>query len=253
MKNVLITGATSGIGQEFAYRYAKMGYRLILVGRREERMVEIKKLVDVPVKIIVTDLSSEDACFSLLEKLKDVNIDIFINNAGFGTAGSFLETDVNKEISMIHVNDIAMHILFKGILKKMQERGKGTILNVCSSAGLLPAGPYMATYYATKAYMTSLTRAVARELKERRSRVYVAALCPGPVDTEFNDNADVVFALKGISVQKCVQDALNGMEKYEVIIVPSVRMKLAMFGQKFLPTPILVALTGHQQKKKYMP
>ena len=250
MKTALITGATSGIGEEFAKRFAKMGYRLILVGRREERLKELSKSFDVPTKIIVADLSKEKECAMLLKKVAKVKIDVFINNAGFGAAGNFLETDLKKEISMIHVNDIAMHILFKGILRKMQKENAGTILNVCSSAGLLPAGPYMATYYATKAYMVSLTRAVAQELKEMGSSVYVCALCPGPVDTEFNQNADVVFSLKGISVKQCVREAFEGMSKHRLIIVPSTTMKLAMFAQKFLPMDILMVLTARQQKKK---
>lgn len=250
MKTALITGATSGIGEEFAKRFAKKGYRLILVGRREDRLNALAKSFDVPVKTVVADLSSERECVKLLKKINHVKIDVFINNAGFGTAGAFLETDLKKEINMIHVNDIAMHILFKGLLRKMQKEGYGTILNVCSSAGLLPAGPYMATYYATKAYMVSLTRAVAQELKEMGSNVYVCALCPGPVDTEFNQNADVVFALKGISVKQCVREALEGMSKHEVIIVPSLQMKLAMTAMRFIPMDILIKLTGRQQKKK---
>ena len=165
-------------------------------------------------------------------------------------AGAFLETDIDKEINMIKVNDLAMHILFKGILKKMHDAGHGQILNVASSAGLLPAGPYMATYYASKAYVTSLTRAVAMELKEMGSPVKVSALCPGPVDTEFNARADVVFALKGISVNQCVEEAIRGMEKGKLIIVPSFTMKLASIFSHLVPYPILIKLTGHQQKKK---
>ena len=108
----------------------------------------------------------------------------------------------------------------------------------------------MAGYYASKAYVTSLTRAVAVELKEKKSNVKVSALCPGPVDTEFNDNADVVFSLKGISAEKCVKEALKGMDKGKTIIVPGIVMSIAMGLQHLLPIPILVKLTGRQQKKK---
>ncbi|MBR1624087.1 MAG: SDR family oxidoreductase [Pseudobutyrivibrio sp.] len=250
MKTALITGATSGIGLEFAKRLADRGYRLIVTGRRVERLKQLESELDVPVEIISGDLSKKKECFKLLEKLENENIDIFINNAGFGVAGSFLETDIDKEVNMLKVNDMAMHILFKGILKKMDETGSGQILNVASSAGLLPGGPYMAGYYASKAYVTSLTRAVAVELKEKHSNVKVAALCPGPVDTEFNERADVVFALKGISAEKCVKAALKGMDKGKTIIVPGFTMKLAMAFQHLLPIPVLVRMTGHQQKKK---
>ena len=250
MKTVLITGATSGIGMEFARRYAALGYRLIVTGRRTDRLEQLKVELQVPMDIYTYDLGKKKQCFELLGILKDENIDIFINNAGFGLAGAFLETDIDKEINMIKVNDMAMHILFKGILKKMHDAGHGQILNVASSAGLLPAGPYMATYYASKAYVASLTRAVAMELKEMGSPVKVSALCPGPVDTEFNARADVVFALKGISVNQCVEEAIRGLEKGKLIIVPSFTMKLAAIFSHLVPYPILIKITGHQQKKK---
>lgn len=250
MKTALITGATSGIGKEFAIQLAERGYRLIVTGRRVERLEELKASLSVPVEIIPVDLSKKKECFGLLEKLKDENIDVFINNAGLGAAGPFLETDIKKELSMLKVNDVAMHILFKGILQNMHETGDGYILNVASSAGLLPGGPYMAGYYASKAYVVSLTRAVACELKEMGSRIRVSALCPGPVDTEFNENADVVFSLKGITPKQCVKEALHGMDKKKLIIVPSLRMKLACTFSHLVPYAILVKMTGRQQKKK---
>ena len=123
---------------------------------------------------------------------------------------------------------------------------------MASSAGLIPAGPYMATYYATKAYVTSLTRAVARELKEQKSKVYIGCLCPGPVDTEFNDVANVQFALKGISPSYCANYAIDKMKKRKVVIVPSLKMKMAMFGGRLIPDDLYIKIAGHQQKKKFM-
>lgn len=250
MKTVLITGATSGIGMEFGRRYAAMGYRLILVGRRTERMDAFEKETGAKVRKITKDISTTEACKELLQEVENETIDIFINNAGFGTTGLFTETDMDKEIRMIAVNDTAMHILFKGILQKMEKQGGGQILNVASSAGLFPAGPYMATYYASKAYMTSLTRAVAFELKQKKSPVTVSALCPGPVDTEFNQNADVSFALKGISPQYCVDVCLKGMARKKVIIVPTFSLKLLIFIQRLLPMGFILSVVSHQQKKK---
>lgn len=250
MKTALITGATSGIGEEFARRLARMGYRLILTGRREDRLEKLAMEVGAYTRTIVADLSNEEACKQFLNEIADETIDVFINNAGFGTCGKFTETSLEKEISMIHVNDIAMHILFKGVLQKMVKRDRGRILNVASSAGLLPGGPYMATYYASKAYVVSLTRAVAHELEEMGSNVYVGALCPGPVDTEFNQNADVAFALKGIRASDCVQDAIRGMRERKIIIVPSVGMRLAMLGAGMLPKRLQIQMTAKQQKKK---
>lgn len=158
----------------------------------------------------LADLEQESECARLCEALTDERIDLFINNAGFGVCGSFLETSGEKELSMAKVNVLAMHQLFKFAVKKMEAQGFGTVLNVASSAGLLPGGPYMAGYYATKAYVVSLTRGVAEELRQQHSPVYVCALCPGPVDTEFNERADVVFALRGISPELCVEEAMRG-------------------------------------------
>ena len=108
----------------------------------------------------------------------------------------------------------------------------------------------MAGYYASKAYVVSLTRGVAEELRENRSPVYVCALCPGPVDTEFNDRAGVIFALKGITPEFCVDETLLGMMRHKIIIVPSAFMRLCTGVQKFLPTPLLMPIVARQQKKK---
>lgn len=250
MKTAFITGATSGLGAEFARRYAKEGYRLILTGRRTQRLSALKEELGTECLIITADVSDEAKCKELLNDIADEEIDVFINNAGFGTAGSFLETSLEKEISMVKVNDIAMHILFKGVLAKMHKQGYGTILNVASSAGLFPAGPYMSTYYASKAYVTSLTKGVAHELKEIGSSVYVACLCPGPVDTEFNANADVTFSLKGITAERCVDECLKGMRRKKTVIIPTLRMKAATFGARLLPESFVIMMTAGQQKKK---
>lgn len=250
MKTAFITGATSGLGAEFARRYAKEGYRLILTGRRTQRLSALKEELGTECLIITADVSDEAKCKELLNDIADEEIDVFINNAGFGTAGSFLETSLEKEISMVKVNDIAMHILFKGMLAKMHKQGHGTILNVASSAGLFPAGPYMSTYYASKAYVTSLTKGVAHELKEIGSSVYVACLCPGPVDTEFNANADVTFSLKGITAERCVDECLKDMRKKKTVIIPTLRMKAATFGARLLPESFVIMMTAGQQKKK---
>ena len=124
------------------------------------------------------------------------------------------------------------------------------MLNVASSAGLLPGGPHMAVYYATKAYVVSLTGAAARELAEAGSRVTVSALCPGPVDTEFNSVADVEFALPGISARYCVRYAVRQMLRRQTIIVPTLRMKAAVTAGRIISPAVAVAITGRQQKKK---
>lgn len=250
MQTVWITGASSGIGQEFARRYAAMGYRLILTARRVDRLEALASELAVPCRILPADLAQPETCQRLCREVEGERIDLFINNAGFGVCGSYLDTDSEREAEMIAVNVSAAAQLFHCMVRRMHAQGGGMILNVASSAGLLPGGPYMAGYYASKAYLVSLTRSVAQELREQHSPVTVCALCPGPVDTEFNDCAHVVFALKGITAQQCVEDALRGMQRRRVIIVPSAFMRLCTSLQKLLPAALLMPIMSHQQKKK---
>ena len=249
----LVTGASSGLGFEFAKQLSARGYKLILVARRRDKLEQVQKSIKTESIIIAADLSERDECVRVITETLGLNIDVFINNVGFGDCGRFYETDANKDLQMIDVNVTAMHLLLKMMLQRMKSSKVtgGYILNVASSAGLFPAGPYMATYYATKAYVTSITQAIARELKEEDSEIYVGALCPGPVDTEFNDVANVEFALKGISAGYCVSYALKQMfDRRKVLIVPTLRMKLAVLGTRFLSRDQVVALTADQQKKK---
>ena len=239
----VITGASSGIGEEFVKRLAREGYKIILVARRKERLEKTKESS-------TADLGQISECRRLMDALSEKNIGVFINNAGFGDCGYFEETDVEKELEMIDVNIKAVHILTELVLQKMEKQKGGYILNVASSAGLLPAGPFMATYYATKAYVASLTRAVAEELRQKKSNVYIGCLCPGPVDTEFNNVANVEFALKGISAEFCANYAIDQMKKRRTVIVPTAAMKFSTTGGRFMPQKLLVKCVAHQQKKK---
>jgi len=251
MKNyAVVTGASSGLGKEFAKQLAEKGYKIILTARREERLKALAESLPVECVIIPADLSQKEESLRFFDTIKDRKVDIFINNAGFGTCSSFLDSDLDTELDMVDVNIKAMHILCKKMVQKMQKENHGYILNVASSAGLLPAGPYMATYYATKAYVSSLTQAVAQELKEMESKVYVGALCPGPVNTEFNEVANVEFALKGISPEYCVTYALKQMAKRQTVIVPTLVMKASAFAGRMAPRSLAVKITSGQQKKK---
>ena len=236
-KTIWITGASSGIGREFARRYAAMGCRLILTARRADRLQALAKELHAAhgteCRIETADLSRAEECSRLCEVLAEEHIDIFINNAGFGVCGSILETEEAREEEMIQVNVAAMARLFRAVVRKMNAQGGGTLLNVASSAGLLPGGPYM-----------------AEELREMHSPVYVCALCPGPVDTEFNDHAGVVFALRGITPELCVEEALLGMMHRKTIIVPSAFMRLCTSAQRLVPIPLLMPIVARQQKKK---
>lgn len=255
MKYAMITGASSGIGREFARQLARKGYSLILVARRGKRLEKLaQELVKYgcQTEIIAADLSQPKECVRVMKETKEFPIKIFINNAGFGACGDFTDTDAATELQMIDVNVKAMHLLMKLMLKKMEKQeNQGYILNVASSAGLLPAGPFMATYYATKAYMVSLTRAVAAEQRSKRSRIYVGALCPGPVDTEFNDVAKVKFALPGTTPQYCASYALEQMRKRKTIIVPKFTIRAATTMARFVPQKMLIPVIGQLQKKKF--
>lgn len=250
----LITGASSGIGEVFAEQLSKEGYPVILVARRKECLQQTADKIEKQggkAIVITADLAKKEECFGIIQQLEDKKIGVFINNAGFGDCGMFLSGDLEKETNMIDVNIKAMHILCKLVLQKMKKQEGGYLLNVASSAGLIPAGPYMATYYATKAYVVSLTRAIAQELQDEGSNIYIGALCPGPVNTEFNSVANVEFALCGISPSYCVKYAIRQMKKRKVLIVPTLTIKAATFFGRFIPQSLYIKIAGHQQKKKF--
>ena len=164
----LITGASSGIGLDMARYLAKQKCELILVAKDKEKLEKVQETLPTKVTIIVADLSNEQKVKELYVLTKKENIDILINNAGFGDFGFFTETDLNKEINMIDTNIRAVHILTKSFLKDMEKRDSGYILNVASSAAFQP-GPLMATYYATKSYVYQLTEAIYYEKKKKKS------------------------------------------------------------------------------------
>lgn len=246
----VITGASSGIGVEFAKRLAREGYSLILVARRRERLEELASKIQTECIIKTADLSDMSECTRIMGELSDINVEIFINNAGVGYCGEISNINNEIELNMIDLNVKSLHILTKLVLDTMIKKNRGYILNVASSAGLLPAGPYMSTYYATKAYVTSFTRGIAEELRQKHSGIYVGCLCPGPVDTEFNKVANVEFALKGISAEYCANYAITKMFKKKVTIIPTLKMKAAVVLGRLLPVGLYVRIGARQQKKK---
>ena len=188
----LITGASSGIGLAMANYLNEIGVDLILVSRNKEKLEDLTKNFQVNVHIIILDLSNLEKIKELYVLTKNEEIDILINNAGFGLFGEFTSTNLNQEMEMIDVNIKAVHLLTKLYLKDMVKRNSGYILNVASAAGFGP-GPLMATYYATKAYVLNLTEAISYELKAKNKDVSISVLCPGPVKTNFNKVANVEF------------------------------------------------------------
>ena len=245
----LITGASSGIGRDMARVLSSKGYELILVARREDRLKELQNDLHTNSEIICMDVSIADNCKKLYEMVKDKNVDIIINNAGFGVFGKNENIDLDKEINMIDVNIKAMSILTKLFLRDFKERNSGYILNVASSAAFIP-GPLMATYYATKAYVLNLTEAIYQELKHDKSNVSISALCPGPVDTEFNKVANVSFGLKSQTSDYVARYAIKNMFKGKMIIIPGLRIKLGIFGTRFISRKALLKIAYNFQTKK---
>lgn len=245
----LITGASSGIGRDMAIYLSDLGYDLIIVARREIKLEELKKQLKTKVSIIELDLSEEKNCYHLYEITKKENVDIVINNAGFGVYGAFNSSNLSKELKMIDVNIRCVHILTKLFLDDMKQRNSGYILNVASLAAF-QAGPLMASYYATKAYILRITTAIYEELRRNKSNVVVACLCPGPVKTEFNDVAHVRFSMKYLSSEYVAKYAINKMLKKKLIIIPGVINKLAYFMTRLLPTKLLLKASYNIQKRK---
>ena len=246
---VLITGASSGIGKDMAKVMAKKADELVLVARNIEKLEEIKKELekDAKIEIISKDLSIEENCREIHNQVQ--NVDILINNAGFGDCGNFTKTSLEKDISMIKTNIIAYHILTKLYLTDMKEKDSGKILNVASIAGFMP-GPLMATYYATKNYVVKLSEGIREELKKEHSKVQISILCPGPVETNFNKVANVDFHLREANSMDVAKYAIQKLEKGKFYIVPGIDVKIAKFGAKILPANIISKFAYMAQKRK---
>lgn len=250
----LITGASSGLGWEAAKSFAKRGFNLVLVARRRQRLFELKEeiLAKYPkrkIKIICRDLSKTEECKALYEDVKNANIDILFNNAGFGVFGSFADTSLEDELKMIDVNIKAVHTLTKLFLRRFRLRNHGYILNTASLAGFM-AGPYFSSYYASKNYVLQLTKAVHEELRAEHSNVYIGAFCPGPVKTEFNETAGAEFAIRGLNAHTAVEYAIEKMFDGQLIIVPTLIAKATVLAARVTPTRLMLAATGKVQRAR---
>ena len=250
-KIALTTGASSGIGRDMARDLAERGYNLILVARDKERLEELKKEFKVEVTIISTDLADSNNCKELYKEVKEKfgKIDILINNAGFGEFGFFTETNLEKEISLINTNITAVHVLTKLFLKDMKEADSGIILNVASIAGFLP-GPLMAAYYSSKSYVLRLSQSIREELKKQKSNVKISVLCPGPVNTNFNNVAGVKFGLPAFTSEYVAKYTIKKMLKNKFLIIPGLTIKLTAFASKIIPSVILSKFVYISQKRK---
>lgn len=248
--NALITGASAGIGREFARQLAGRARSMILVARRDERLVELadhlqrehpKLLVHVR-KVDLGDLGQLQAFLESLDREK-LEVDFLINNAGLGDSGAFAESDPDRNKEMTIVNVAALTLITRHLVPKMTAKHRGAILNVSSSAGFLPI-PLSAVYAATKAYVTSFSEALRAELYG--TGVTVCALCPGPVVTEFQQVAkregvqpDIGPRFLVVTVEQVVRDALAAVEADRPLVIPGFAMKLLMLIARLMPMPIL--------------
>ncbi len=248
--SALITGASAGIGREFARQLATRARTLVLVARREQRLNELRdelrnRNAHLSVHARVVDLCDKGQIDELVRWLEEnkINIDFLINNAGLGDYGSFATSDPQRDDRILEVNIVAPTLLTRRLLPQMIARKRGAILNVSSSAGFLPI-PGMAVYAASKAYANSFSEALRAELRGRG--VTVSALCPGPVHTEFGDVAkrpggqpergpEFIY----VSVEKTARDALAAVEADRPLVIPGLAMKIGMFLVRITPMSIL--------------
>ena len=261
-KTALITGASSGIGTEFAHQLAQRDYNLVLVARRKELLDEIAKDIQNTLSLSIycfsADLSTPAGLQDLYKQVEQQNLDIdlLVNNAGFGTMGAFEEQDRALEQQEIALNVAAVVDLSHQFIPAMLKRKSGNIINVASVAAYQPV-PYMAVYAATKAFVLSFSEALWAEYREQG--VTVTALCPGPVDTGFFDatgNKNLQKAKAKIPMMQCdevVEAALQAMDKQQSQVIPGAKNRIAPFATRILSRPAmakLVAKTMRPRRRK---
>jgi short-subunit dehydrogenase len=248
--NVLITGASAGIGRVFARQLAGRAHFMILVARRQDRLAELRDELqeqhpNLAVRIRQVDLAYPAQLQELMEWFdrENINVDLLINNAGLGDSGPFATSNPIRNEQMTLVNVVALTSLTRCVLPQMIAKRRGGILNVSSSAGFLPM-PGSAVYAATKAYVTSFSEALRAEL--HGTGVSVCALCPGPVRTEFQEVAKRADGRSEIGpkfvlvpVEQVVRDAIKGLEADRPIVIPGFAMKVAMLLARLTPMLLL--------------
>ena len=243
----LVTGASSGIGKEMALYLSEQGIDLVLVAREQDKLEEVQKQIKTKCEIICMDLGDAENCINLYKKIG--NIDILINNAGFGTCGDFSETDLITELNMISTNVCAVHNLTKLFLSNMKKNNYGYILNVSSIAGFLP-GPKMATYHATKAYVLKLTQSIYEELRQSGYNIKISCLCPGPIKTPFLEKANVKFKTKLMTSKYVAEYAIDNMFKGKYMIIPGGNNKVIRFLSKIAPEKFAGKIVGKSLAKR---
>lgn len=243
----LVTGASSGLGEEFARELARRHANLILTARSRDKLerlaADLTRVNGVRVEVIVQDLAEPDGALALAKEIKarGLAVDHVINNAGFGTAGRFESMDVEREARMIRVNCESVVVISRALLRGMLDRKRGGILNVASTAAHQPT-PFMTTYGASKAFVLSFTLALAEEL--RGSGVHALALCPGPVPTGFQAAASIpsgaVLSLAKLDAHTVVERALDAYERRTVLKTPGLVNSVQTLASKVFPRSLVV-------------
>ncbi len=241
-RTALVTGASSGIGKELCRLFAADGFSLVLVARRKERLDELadelRSTYDASVRVEPCDLAQASARQAMFDRLSDseVQVDVLVNNAGFGSNGAFHELDRVREVNQVRVNVVALTELTRFFLPGMVERGFGRVLNIASTAAFQP-GPYMSVYYATKAYVLSFTEGIAHELEG--TGVTATAHCPGATDTEFAEaasNNDTLLFKSGVATAESVaRHAYKAMQRGKIVAVPGLVNKMGAAMVRFSP------------------
>jgi hypothetical protein len=252
----LVTGASSGIGADLARELAAGGHDLVLVARGEDKLRalagELEKAHGGKAHVFSADLAEPDAAARLVKELGELRVDILVNNAGYALYGRFADTDAQDEMRMIQVNIVALTQLTKLLLPPMLQRKKGRILNVASTAAFQP-GPLMAVYYATKAYVLSLSEALANECEG--SGVTVTALCPGPTSTGFQARANMQESklVKGKEIMSSAEVAKAGyraLMKGKAVVIPGASNKMMAQAIRFLPRSTVTKLVRSAQERE---
>jgi short-subunit dehydrogenase len=242
----LITGASAGLGVEFARQCGARGESLVLVARRRDRLEAVAAEVGGSTHILVADLARAGAAASLIAEIEaeGLTVNRLINNAGFGLAGKFMSRPLDRFDEMIDLNVRTLVDLCHLVLPAMRARGEGAICNVASTAAFLP-GPNMAVYYATKAFVLSFTEALHHELKG--SGISVSALCPGPTATEFGEVAEsrspTLERIKG-PADAVVRAGLKGLDRNRAVVVPGLPNKVTAQMSRFLPRAAVRRIVG---------
>lgn len=250
---VLITGASAGLGMAFARSYAARGNDLILVARRAERLEELAKELtakhNVRADVVAADLSAADAADRVMDEIarRGLAVDILVNNAGFGARGDFAELDAGMQLRMVDLNCRTLVALCHAVLPGMIARRSGGILNIASTAAFQP-GPWMAVYYASKAFVLSFSEALHEEVKAKGVRV--ATLCPGATKTEFGDVADManstLFKFAG-DPDQVVRDGMRALDGNRAVKVSGLANAMLAGSIRFTPRFLARRIAGSLQ------